>query len=348
MPTMSHDRLPARVPQPALDPGNLPSPEAPERWGFLQRLRRGRPPLAAWLLAIESGTTALQPDLLASLQPHLDAQASLRLLRCWLQDAARDPALADGLAAHRDAAHAHLLRQALLAALERPTSGFASADPGGAAAALMIRLPALLGHQRCPQDFPLLRAMALAAHPTPVRLAALEGVLRGLGAWPLQPLRVTLRRLARDHQPRLAAAAIDALARLPHPRAALHPLRDHPYDPELAARLHRRWRASPPSRLLLLVHGRTAGQIPEGMVQFAAELQQRRAAPVVLLTLTDFQEPAPGPAPDPHASREIPPCLVPLLLLPGRHVRVDLAAITQSLRRGGSLRRLPFLGAWPL
>ncbi|MFM7267607.1 MAG: DNA mismatch repair protein MutS, partial [Cyanobium sp.] len=41
-------------------------------------------------------------------------------------------------------------------------------------------------------------------------------------------------------------------------------------------------------------------------------------------------------------------CLVPLLLLPGRHVRVDLAAITQSLRRGGSLRRLPFLGAWPL
>lgn len=347
MPPMSHDLLPARMPPPALEPRNLPSADAPDRWAFLQRLRRGRPALEVWLVAIESGRTPLQSDLLASLQPHLTAEASLRLLRFWLEDSARDPDLADGLAAHRDAAHAQLLRQALQDALERPTPGFNAADPGASADPLTIQLPPLLGHQRCPLDFPLLSAMALAFHPTPVRLAAMEGLLRGLSAWPLQPLRVTLRRLARDHQPRLAAAAIDALARLPQPRAALHPLRDHPYEPELAARLQRRLRASPPSRLLLLVHGRSAGQIPEELVRFAVDLQRRRGAPVALLTLTGFQEPAPGPAHDPHDPR-LPRCLVPLLLLPGRHVRVDLGPITQALGRSGSLRRLPFLGAWPL
>jgi len=333
------------MPPPTLDPCNLPAPEATDRWGFLQRLRRGRPPLAAWLVSIESGRTPLLPDLLASIQPHLDAEASLRLLRFWLQDPARNPDLADSLAAHRDAAHGQLLRQALLTALERPSPGSDSGDPGRPADALTIQLPPLLGYQRCPEDFHLLRAMALASHPTPVRLAAMEGLLRGLSAWPLQPLGVALRSLARDHQPRLAAAAIDALARLPHPRAALHPLRAHPYEPELAARLQRRLRASPPSRLLLLVHGRAGGQIPEALEQFAADLQLRREAPVSLITLTGFQEPMPRPTLDVHGPT---PCLVPLLLLPGQHVRGDLAAITQALRRHGSLRRLPFLGAWPL
>jgi hypothetical protein len=341
MSPMTHDLLPARMPLSALEPGNLPPPEAPERWAFLQALRRGRPIIGTWLMAIESGRTLLLPDLLASLKPHLDAEASLQLLRFWLQDSARDPGLVDGLATHRDAAHARLLREALLNALERRTPEANPADPGSSLDPLMSQLPPLLGHQRCPEDFHLLSAVALAFHPTPVRLAALEGLLRGLSAWPLQPLRVTLRRLARDHHPRLAATAIDALTRLPQPRAALHPLRGHPYEPELATRLQRRLRASPPARLLLLVHGRTAGLMPEELPPFAAELEQRRGALVDVITLTGFQQTAYDPG-------ELPCCLVPLLMLPGQHVRFDLAVITEVLRRRGTLRRVPFLGAWPL
>lgn len=39
--------------------------------------------------------------------------------------------------------------------------------------------------------------------------------------------------------------------------------------------------------------------------------------------------------------------LVPLLLLPGEHVRQDLPRLRDALRAQGRLRTLPFLGSWP-
>lgn len=96
--------------------------------------------------------------------------------------------------------------------------------------------------------------------------------------------------------------------------------------------------------LLLLVHGRSGGRIPPELRALAAELEQRRGVPVQLLALTDPQPPLLPPA-DPRAPTTT---LVPLLLLPGSHVRLDLPAISAELRRQGPLRRLPFLGSWPV
>jgi hypothetical protein len=95
--------------------------------------------------------------------------------------------------------------------------------------------------------------------------------------------------------------------------------------------------------LLLLVHGRAGGAIPAELTALAAELADRRAAPVLLQALTAAAPPAP-PASLPGS----PLTLVPLLLLPGTHVRLDLPAVAAHWRRQGPLRRLPFLGAWDL
>ncbi|MFM7313231.1 MAG: CbiX/SirB N-terminal domain-containing protein [Cyanobium sp.] len=102
--------------------------------------------------------------------------------------------------------------------------------------------------------------------------------------------------------------------------------------------------SQPAAPLLLLVHGRSGGDIPRELRRLAADLQDQRRSPVQLLALTD---PAPAvlPASDRGGQATI---LVPLLLLPGGHVRRDLPALTQQLRRQGRLRRLPFLGSWPL
>ncbi len=104
--------------------------------------------------------------------------------------------------------------------------------------------------------------------------------------------------------------------------------------------------------LLLVVHGRTGGVIPELYRQLAQELQQRRQAPVALRALT-----APPPAPGEDIALWGPELtLVPLLLLPGNHARVDVPALARRLRStaaaglldpGSGVRRLPFLGAWP-
>lgn len=91
--------------------------------------------------------------------------------------------------------------------------------------------------------------------------------------------------------------------------------------------------------LLLLVHGRQGGEIPAAIQELAAELNQRRGAPVALQALT-------GSPPPPRLLRHrgrAGVLLVPLLLLPARHVRHDLPALAAQWR----LRRLPFLGAWP-
>jgi hypothetical protein len=321
----------------ALEPACLPAPESPQRWAFLQELRRGTPALEVWLEAIEAGRVAPLPDLLAALHAHLDPPASLRLLRGWLRDPQADPALPERMISGRDAAQAALLRQAL-APPPPPGSPFALTQERQAA------LLPLLGHQRCPGDFPLLRALALDPHSTPLRRAALEGVLRGLSAWPPGPLRQMLRRLAGDHQPSLAAAAIEGLARLPGARAELLQLAAQPLAPALAARVQRRLRSNPASGLLLVVHGRSGGVIPPELGQLARELQERRGAPVALWALTDPQAEPPA-APGPPAP---PLTLVPLLLLPGQHVRADVPAIAAALRCHQPLRLRPFLGAWPL
>ena len=92
------------------------------------------------------------------------------------------------------------------------------------------------------------------------------------------------------------------------------------------------------------MHGRSGGVIPGELQTLAAELEQRRAAAVRLLALTD---PSPAILP-PAAPLAAPATLVPLLLLPGGHVRRDLPALAAELAAQGPLRRLPFLGAWPL
>ncbi|QEY33492.1 DNA mismatch repair protein MutS [Synechococcus sp. RSCCF101] len=99
-------------------------------------------------------------------------------------------------------------------------------------------------------------------------------------------------------------------------------------------------RLAPGHPLLLVVHGREGGHVPEGIERFASDLAGRRRAPVRVQALTaDVVE---------DGARH--PCLwlAPLLLLPGSHVRSDIPAIARRLQRDGhGVRRLPFLGAWP-
>lgn len=327
---------PAVLVDPSADPTLLPPPGDAGRWSWLQRLRRGALDMEPWLVAIETGRLAPEPDLLAVLADRLDAAAVVRLLRWWrhqlrrlLVDDVAGSALPGRICRLRDAAVAMELRSALAA----------DEDP-----ALRPLLLPLLGHQRCEQDFGLLRRAALDPAPLAVRRAALEGLCLGLSAWPLADLRATLLLLAGDLDVTLAAAAVDALARLPQGRTALLRLRGGALDPAVAARLERRLAALPASPLLLLVHGRGAGAIPLELQELAGELQRRRGAPVLLRALTD-----PRPAALPTFDQ--PLWLVPLLLLPGEHVRQDLPRLRRELRRqlsaGGGLRALPFLGSWP-
>jgi len=97
------------------------------------------------------------------------------------------------------------------------------------------------------------------------------------------------------------------------------------------------------SRLLLVVHGRAGGLIPPELITLAADLGERREAPVRLQALT-----AAAPPVFPPAGSGALLILVPLFLLPGAHVRHDVPAIAARWRRWGPVQRLPFLGAWPL
>jgi len=317
---------PSPGPDPPPDPAALPEPGSPERWAFLQRLKGPDPmPLEPWLAAIEAGALDPLPDLLAALAPQLDPSAELRLLRWWLAAPAADPQLPALVLRHRQPLVASRLRLAL-----------ASAPPAPRQAVLWP----LLGHQRDPADFPLLAAAALGPEPTPVRRAALEGLCLGLSAWPLAPLRQSLVTLAADLDPTLAAAAVDALVRLPDARRALVPLRQRALAPALAERLERRLLSLPAAPLLLVVHGRSGGLVPQELQELATELERRRGAPVALRALTD-----PAPLPPPQGAG--PLGVVPLLLLPGGHARQDMPPLVDDLRRHGPVRRWPFLGAWP-
>ncbi len=95
-----------------------------------------------------------------------------------------------------------------------------------------------------------------------------------------------------------------------------------------------------------MVHGRAGGLVPAELQELAAELVRRRQAPVLVQALTGEAPTLPeqaGPAPC-----TAPLTLVPLMLLPGGHVRHDIPAIAAGWRGQGAVRRLPFLGAWPV
>jgi sirohydrochlorin ferrochelatase len=312
------------------DPGTLPAPGHADRWSWLLALRRQGPlVLEPWLRAIEVGQLAPESDLLAVLADQLDADAAMRLLRFWWQSPGRTPALPNLVGRVRDRAVADLLGELLAG------GGEGRADP----ACQALLLP-LLGYQRQARDFLLLQRLALQPGPRQVRQAALEGLSLGLSAWPMPALRSTLITLARDLDPLLAGAAVDALARLPDARSPLILLSRSSLEASVAERLQRRLRGLPASTLLLLVHGRADGVIPPDFRSLAAELERRRGAPVRLRALTDPSPLAPEPLGDPLA-------LIPLFLLPGGHVRHDVSAMATALRRQGPVRVLPFLGAWP-
>ncbi|MCT0231244.1 hypothetical protein KQ306_10330 [Synechococcus sp. CS-1324] len=317
-----------------LVPAALPPPGSPERWPWLQRLRRqDNPDCGVWIEALERGQLEPAVDLLAVLAGRLDGAGSDRLLAWWLATVG-DPDLLPLIGRVRTPRSAALLRQAVN---ERT------------APEQRLPLLPLLGHQRDPIDYPLLARLSLEAGPLPLRRAALEGLALGLSAWPLAALRRQLLRLAGDLQPQLASQAVDLLARLPRGRWALFPLTRRPLDPLVGQRLRRRWAALPPSPLLLIVHGRAGGVIPGELQNLASELERLRGRPVRIQALTAQAPPSPASFGTPAGSADLQPwlTLVPLFLLPGSHVRIDVPAIATAWRAHGPVRRLPFLGAWP-
>jgi sirohydrochlorin ferrochelatase len=316
-------------------PAELPSSADPSRWPFLQRLRRlNQLDPEPWLQAIETG--ALQPaaDLLAALAEHWSGDGPLRLLRWWAGQPAPDPQLPLLVGIRRDPALAAWLQAELqgdpLQQMARPP-------------ALLTGLLSLLGHQRDAGAWPLLRAWVLAPVPTPLRRAALEGLAVGLPVWPRAALRRCLLELVGDRDPQLAATAVDLLARLPGCRRQLLPLSRCALDAAVAGRLQRRLAATPVQPLLLVVHGRSGGELPAELVSLAEDLEQRRGAPVRLQALTASAPPDGAP----FLATGLPLTLVPLLLLPGGHVCHDVPAIAAHWRRHTRVQRLPFLGAWP-
>jgi hypothetical protein len=92
---------------------------------------------------------------------------------------------------------------------------------------------------------------------------------------------------------------------------------------------------------VLLIHGRSGGVVPPELGALAAEVQHRRGAPVILEALTAAELP-----PLPVTPAE-PTTAVPLFLLPGGHVRQDVPLRLVRWRAAGTVRALPFLGAWP-
>ena len=121
---------------------------------------------------------------------------------------------------------------------------------------------------------------------------------------------------------------------------ALPPLHHSPRLSQRAADLR-----SQPQPLLVVVHGRSGGLIPPELEALAAELAGRRGAPVQLVALSGGHQEA-TPALRASVLERGGLGLVPLLLLPGGHVRHDLSPIATRWRQLGPLHRYPFLGAW--
>lgn len=355
----------------------LAEPGSEQRWRQLQRIRRGQTPVEPWVDALIAGRISPAADLLAALWAWLEPAAVARLLASaaaadpapWLTAAQLELPLLAARSPVREAWLEPLLqRQAeaageqalawlqLLGQLPDPRVAARLREALAAPAPLQLRLALLplLGLQREAQDAALLLQLALQPGPLALRRAALEGVAVGLSSWPAAPLTRGLAQLATDLDPALAATAVDLLARLPAGRRPLRRLLGQALDPAVRARLRRRL---PPTPLVLLVHGRQGGVIPAELQALAGELSRRRGAPVLLQALT-AEPPATDAAFWAAARRADGFSLVPLLLLPGGHVRRDLPAIaaawrTQAAAAGPAtasalpLRRLPFLGAWP-
>lgn len=338
----------------------LPPPDSPERWPALQQLRRTLVDASPWLEALEAGRQAADPDLLALLAGQVDQAGAQRLLAlageallgpldqelavwseavasAWLKPLLVAAAPGGSLCGHplllpllgrcRHRRVATLLRQALAAA----------ADPEA--------LLPLLGYQRQPDDLPLLLQWVRQPGPFAVRRAALEGLALGLSAWPGLPLREGLAPLVADLDPAVAAKAVDLLARVPQGPAVLRGLPARSLDPLVRERLERRL-AHARRPLLLLVHGRRGGAMAPELQLLAAELAERRGAPVQLLALSGGPQEATAELRASQIDRG-GLALVPLLLLPGGHVRGDLPRIAARWRALGPLQRYPFLGAWP-
>ena len=350
--------------------------DSTDRWQQLQLLRRGRTPVQPWLLQLEQPGSPASIDVLAALIGQLDRAGVERLLRgpvgrdvaSLLEAARRELPLLAGAAEVKQAWLEPLLAQLpsllwleilgyfrdarVAARLRLAVDGVNPADPSQADA---VRLLPLLGQQRQPEDAALLLRLAQAPLPQVWRRAALEGLAVGLSAWPLEPLAEGLQRLTADLDPGLAAQAVDFLGRLPDGQQRLRQLQGRALEPSVAERWRRRLQRTP---LVLVVHGRQGGVIPEVLQQLAAELERRRSAPVLVQALT-----AASPEGDGRfwlaARRAGAISLVPLLLLPGDHVRSDVPAIARQWRQQiaaaqppvprpeARVHRLPFLGAWP-
>ena len=344
--------------------------DSPERWQQLQALRRGQLPIEPLLLQLETGELRPSADLIAALMVRLDRigverllsissnadptvvveaarqelpsqAADPQVLAAWLEPLLAQPPLLpwlEMLGYFRDPRVAARLRERLRQGLDAPEA----CDHG----ALAPLLP-LLGRQRCAEDAGLLLGCALQPGPVLWRRAALEGLAVGLSAWPIPLLTAGLQRLSADLDSGLAGAAVDLLARLPDGQRALRQLKVQQLDPTVASRLQRRLKRAP---IVLVVHGRQGGVIPEVLQELAVELEQRRGAPVLLQALT-----ATPPEPDGRwwqaVRRSGRLLLVPLLLLPGDHVRRDVPELAAQWRgwvgAGIEVQRRPFLGAWP-
>ena len=105
-------------------------------------------------------------------------------------------------------------------------------------------------------------------------------------------------------------------------------------------RLLQKWRTrSKPRAIRLLVHGSADGQIHKILVDVIKQIRESRNALVEVELLTS------GTFTDSSADSL---WLVPLFLLPGKHVRHDIPLVRQRLSgQGVTVNLLPFLGSWP-
>ena len=105
-------------------------------------------------------------------------------------------------------------------------------------------------------------------------------------------------------------------------------------------RMIRNSKISQPSRdLRLIVHGSKGGKIHPILSYLIKQVQHLRGSSVELEILTKKQL---------QDSNSSSIWLIPLLLLPGKHVRNDVPRILDRLRNQGiKTNFLPFLGSWP-
>ena len=97
---------------------------------------------------------------------------------------------------------------------------------------------------------------------------------------------------------------------------------------------------APQRALHLIVHGGRGGEVPEYLLKLAEAVRRQRSSTVALESLSQGKSPS-------GVDGDL--WVVPLLLLPGSHTRIDVPDIGRRLQQSGrSVRLLPFLGAWPI